>query len=149
MEPLHLARGLAVLNTVVDGSLIAVGQAVFDEPSRGRRWVKWCAVGAVGGLVLAASDAVWNAATREHAPAPDAGVSWPVHETTVTLRQFTVAAAATPVWLLGRGLPERLRRRGVDRPNRLLGVPLGIAYAAATGPGWFRHAHDRVAALDH
>jgi len=148
MEPIHLARGLALVNVVVDASFAGVGQAIYDDPRRGRRWAKWAGLGLAGGIVLNVSDAVWSRATKDRTTPLDPSVVLPAHETDVTLQQLAVAAAFVPVWWFGRGVPERLRRKGIDKPNTKLAVPLTIAFAAASAPGWFRHARARAELLD-
>lgn len=146
MEPLHLARGLAVVNTALQASVIALVQRTYDEPRRVRRYATQGALAAGAGLLLVGSDAVWKRATRDRAPEVDPDVV-PVHETMALIRQVGLASAWTPVWWFGRGLPDRLRSRGDRTPNASLALPLGLAYGASAAPLEWTQARERVAAL--
>ena len=147
MDPLTLARALAVTNTVLTGALVGTAQAVFDVPGRPRRFLAWSLLGAGGGAALAASDAVWARATRERTASPAEGVVLAAPESGLLVGHLAVAAATTPLWLVGRGVPGRLRERGVRRPNALLAVPLGIGYAALVAGVERTYARERTAVL--
>ncbi|WP_380173839.1 hypothetical protein ACFEMC_03980 [Kineococcus sp. DHX-1] len=151
MEPLTLARTLSVVNTALAGAGVLAAQAVFDDPRRLRRTATWGGLGLALGAALTASDAVWSRATRARTapPADDPAdeVVLAAPESGLLLGHLGVAAATTPLWLVGRRVPARLRARGVQRPNLLLGVPLGLGYAALVAGVERTYARERTAAL--
>ncbi|PRY11147.1 hypothetical protein [Kineococcus rhizosphaerae] len=147
MEPLRLARALAVVDIAAAGAATGLAQWAYDLPTRRRRLAAQVGLGLVFGGAVAASDAVWRRATADRARPVDPDVV-PAHETALALRHLGLSAAGIPVWVLGRGLPERMRRRGLTRPNRLLALPVALGWAAAAAPVEWAHARDRAAALD-
>jgi len=148
VEPLPLARALAVVNAVLVGAAVGVAQRAYDAPGGSRRLRTWTVLTAGAGAGLVASDAVWEAATRSHAapPAPDVVLAAP--EAGLLVGHLAVVAVAAPVWLAGRGVPDRLRRRGVRRPHHLLAVALGVSWTVAAARVEWTHARERTAALD-
>ena len=146
MEPIHLARTLALVNTALDGLVVGLGQRTYDLPGRGRRLAAQCGVAVAAGAVMAAADAVWDAATRDRTAPIDPDVI-PAHESSLAIGHLVLSTACLPVWWFGRGLPERMRRGGNPRPNRTLALPLGLAYAAGAAPLWWAHARRRTDAL--
>ena len=165
MDALTWARTLAVANTVADAAVVWAGQRSYDLPHRRRRLGVQCAAGAGYLGVLLAGDALWAAATRHlsqeqeqeraapepvaHEPAahlPGTSPALPAYEVTLALRLCTTSLAWSALWWAGRTVPDRMRRRGVARPNRLLAPPLALAFAATTAPTWWAHARDRAAA---
>ncbi|MEZ0491388.1 hypothetical protein AB2L28_03975 [Kineococcus sp. TBRC 1896] len=147
MEPLTLARTLSVVNTALAGAAVGTAQAVFDVPDRSRRFLGWSALVVAGSAALVASDALWGRATGERTVPPADDVVLAAPETRLLLGHLAVAAVTTPVWIVGRRVPSRLRERGVRRPNFLLGVPLGLGYAALVAGVERTYARERIAAL--
>ncbi|WP_432512055.1 hypothetical protein [Kineococcus sp. SYSU DK001] len=147
MQPIQLARTLAVADTVLTGVLTGLAQCTYDLPTRRRRYAAQAALGVAGGAALMATDAVWAAAVRDRTPPPDPDGALPAHEKALLRRHLALSLAALPVWVAGRGLPAAMRRRGIERPNRLLAVPVALGWSLASAPVEWAHARDRTAAL--
>ncbi|WP_432547119.1 hypothetical protein [Kineococcus sp. SYSU DK004] len=144
MDPLRLARALAVVNTVADGLVVAGYQRTYDLPRSRRRLGLRAALVAGYAAVLAADDLVWAVETGARPPQPE-DAALQAHESALLVVTGANAVAWGLVWWAGRGVPQAMRRRGVARPNALLGPLLGAGTAITAAPGHWAYARGRAA----
>lgn len=79
--------------------------------------------------------------------APSLRAVLPDHEVALLARFGGTCLAWGVLWWAGRSVPERMRRRGIARPNALLAPALAVGFAASTAPTWWAHAEGRAAAV--
>ncbi len=144
MAPGSRHRARALVSSVLDGVVVAAGEASLDHPRRSPARRRTYA--AVAGAVLA------DAALSEVPTARAIAAGRPPRPVPPPEQQLGVAAGLVSVgWgLLTRvadgPLARGLERRGATRPYLVVGVAAGVVTALSTLPLWWRRATLRIAA---